>query len=205
MKETMKNTKQQILYVALDLFSKRGYSAVSIRDIGKIVGIKESTIYYHFENKQDIFQELLKLFEQITNEKPEKFNTELDKIKKIEKEAFINVGIGILTNYLLQEQILKFIRMLMIEQHVNDEAATLYKRILFEFPIKHNSEVFQTLIEREYFRNADADYIALEYYSPIFFIFQRYFASGEITDKNLQKAMKELRTHLHYFYDKYSI
>lgn len=201
----MKNTKQQILYVALDLFSKRGYSAVSIRDIGKIVGIKESTIYYHFENKQDIFQELLKLFEQITNEKPEKFNTELDKIKKIEKEAFINVGIGILTNYLLQEQILKFIRMLMIEQHVNDEAATLYKRILFEFPIKHNSEVFQTLIEREYFRNADADYIALEYYSPIFFIFQRYFASGEITDKNLQKAMKELRTHLHYFYDKYSI
>ena len=46
----MNYTKQQIFEVSLDLFSKKGYSAVSIRDICKYVQIKESSIYYHFKN-----------------------------------------------------------------------------------------------------------------------------------------------------------
>ena len=55
MKKRAGNTKDRILEIALDLFSKRGFSAVSIRDISSTVGIKESTIYYYFTNKQDIF------------------------------------------------------------------------------------------------------------------------------------------------------
>ena len=51
-------TKESIEQVALDMFSKRGYHAVSIRDIGKAVGIKESSIYYHFKNKQAIMDSL---------------------------------------------------------------------------------------------------------------------------------------------------
>ena len=51
----MNTTKERILDVSLELFSQRGYSAVSIRDICKGVGIKESSVYYHFENKQNIF------------------------------------------------------------------------------------------------------------------------------------------------------
>jgi AcrR family transcriptional regulator len=205
MKAAIKNTKQEILDTALNLFSQRGYSAVSIRDIGSIVGIKESTIYYHFKNKQDIFKELLKIFQEITNAKPERFNKELAKITKVEEEAFIVVGMDILTNYLLNNQILKFIRMLMIEQHVNEEAADLYKRVLFEVPLKHNYQVFQVLIQMGCFKASDANYLALEYYSPIFLIFQRYFASGEVTAENLHKATKELRVHLKNFYDKYNL
>ncbi len=56
------DTKERILQVALDLFSQKGYSAVSIRDICKLVEIKESTIYYHFQNKQDIFDTLTERF-----------------------------------------------------------------------------------------------------------------------------------------------
>ena len=44
----MNETKQKILDVALDLFSQNGFSAVSIRDICKVVDIKESSVYYHF-------------------------------------------------------------------------------------------------------------------------------------------------------------
>ena len=59
----MNETKQKILDVSLDLFSQKGFSAVSIRDICKSVGIKESSVYYHFKNKQSIFNELLQRFE----------------------------------------------------------------------------------------------------------------------------------------------
>ena len=46
------NTKEKILDVSLSMFSTSGYEAVSIRDICRTVGIKESSIYYHFKNKQ---------------------------------------------------------------------------------------------------------------------------------------------------------
>lgn len=63
----MKETKQKILDAALNLFSQKGFSAVSIRDICKVVDIKESSIYYHFQNKQAILEELLQYFESIAN------------------------------------------------------------------------------------------------------------------------------------------
>ena len=55
----MGDTKQKILEVSLDLFSQKGFSAVSIRDICAQVKIKESSVYYHFKNKQAIFDELI--------------------------------------------------------------------------------------------------------------------------------------------------
>ena len=64
----MNTTKERILDVSLELFSQRGYSAVSIRDICKGVGIKESSVYYHFENKQNIFDVLLDRFSEIAKE-----------------------------------------------------------------------------------------------------------------------------------------
>lgn len=64
----MSNTKQKILDVSLDLFSRKGFSAVSIRDICAQVMIKESSVYYHFKNKQAIFDELLYHFEQVATD-----------------------------------------------------------------------------------------------------------------------------------------
>ena len=52
------NTKDRILETALSMFSEHGYDPVSIRDICGAVGIKESTVYYHFKNKQDILDSL---------------------------------------------------------------------------------------------------------------------------------------------------
>ena len=45
---------------ALNLFSVKGYDPVSVRDIAYAVGIKESSLYNHFKNKQDIFDSILR-------------------------------------------------------------------------------------------------------------------------------------------------
>ena len=84
-------TKQLILDVALNLFSERGYSAVSIRDICGRVGIKESTIYYHFKNKQDIFDTLCKDFITTSYAIPEKFAVEMAKTTSVSRDSFIKV------------------------------------------------------------------------------------------------------------------
>ena len=199
------NRKQQIQGTALDLFSQKGFSAVSIRDICGMVGIKESTIYYHFANKQDIFQALLQEIEEISRTLQEAFGQAIAKVQAVEEEPFVMVGLSFLNSYLLDEQILKFIRMLMIEQHVNEEAAQLYRRILFEAPLTQNAAVFRILMRMGCFAQGDSAYLAEEYYAPIFLIFQRYFSSGEVTPEKKSEATRQLAIHLRCFYRKYSI
>ena len=47
-------TKAEIIKKATDLFYKHGFVKASIRDIVKAVGITNSTVYIHFENKDEI-------------------------------------------------------------------------------------------------------------------------------------------------------
>ena len=54
-----RNTKELILLEALKLFADKGYEGVSVRDIAAEVGIRQSSLYKHFESKQDIFNTLV--------------------------------------------------------------------------------------------------------------------------------------------------
>ena len=47
-------TKQKILQVSTTLFSELGYKGTSVRKIAKNVGIRESAIYNHYKNKEEI-------------------------------------------------------------------------------------------------------------------------------------------------------
>ncbi len=49
------NSRQKILDVAVHLFSKSGFSNVSIREIATAADIKSASLYYHFPNKQSIY------------------------------------------------------------------------------------------------------------------------------------------------------
>lgn len=53
------DTKQKILEKALELFSARGYDAVSVGEIAKAVGIKAPSLYNHFPSKQAIFDAIV--------------------------------------------------------------------------------------------------------------------------------------------------
>lgn len=61
-KHPRSNTREQILAVSLDLFSNNGYSATSVRQIAQNVGVRESSIYNHFQNKEDILKTVLNDF-----------------------------------------------------------------------------------------------------------------------------------------------
>ena len=46
-----RNTKELILLEALKLFADKGYEGVSVRDIAAEVGIRQSSLYKHFDRK----------------------------------------------------------------------------------------------------------------------------------------------------------
>jgi len=52
-------TKEKILKHALKLFATKGYKATTVRDIAGAVGIKQSALYNHFKNKDEILETLI--------------------------------------------------------------------------------------------------------------------------------------------------
>ena len=50
--------RQEILLVASDLFARRGYDAVGVRQIADAAGILGGSLYHHFPSKRDLYVEV---------------------------------------------------------------------------------------------------------------------------------------------------
>ena len=55
-------TRNRILDVTTELIAQKGFSAVSMRDIAKKVGIQMSSIYYYYESKGALLEDILERF-----------------------------------------------------------------------------------------------------------------------------------------------
>lgn len=50
------STSEKILEAAMSLFSEKGYEAVTTKQISKVAGVSEMTIFRHFKNKRNLFE-----------------------------------------------------------------------------------------------------------------------------------------------------
>ena len=88
------STEEKIFKTAVDLFSQKGFHAVSIREIARNVGIKESSIYNHYASKDKILETIFDYYQNqmdktdLSEEKMEK------KIKSISFEEFWTKGLS---------------------------------------------------------------------------------------------------------------
>ena len=67
--EKSERSRRQVLDVALQLFSHRGYRGTTVRDIANEAGISTGNVYHHFPDKEAIFRSLLEEFWKITETK----------------------------------------------------------------------------------------------------------------------------------------
>jgi AcrR family transcriptional regulator len=88
------NRKDEIIQTATKLFKKKGYSAVTMRDIAKSMGIKAASLYNHINSKQDILTTIIiSLAEEFTNGMNQILNSELNSIEKVNKIITLHVQI----------------------------------------------------------------------------------------------------------------
>jgi AcrR family transcriptional regulator len=72
-------TRQRILAIAADLFSRQGYTGTTIADIARELGTTTAALYYHFPSKADILGGLLaepltaytRIIESLDSDQPE--------------------------------------------------------------------------------------------------------------------------------------
>lgn len=197
----MNDTKQRILNAALDLFSQKGFSAVSIRDICKVVDIKESSVYYHFKNKQAIFDELLKYFETKAGELMLQLEQALTTTPKIiEGNFFEKTCDCFFEKYLMDEYCNKIMRLLSIEHFSNNEIQKIYDYWIFDKPLNFQAKVFSSLMAIGIIKPANSKYLAMKFYSPIFLFMQRWLFCGTLTDECKQIFRENAYEHINNFF-----
>lgn len=197
----MNETKEKITAVSLELFSRKGYSSVSIRDICKQVGIKESTVYYHFENKQAIFDEILSRFQIKATDMMNFFASSMSADSSALDDKFsIEVCNWFFEKYLMDDFCNKVMRLMLIEQFNNENVRKAYDYWMFTKPLEFQGSIFQMLIDRGVLPDTDSEYVAMQYYAPIFFFAQKWLFSGSLSDENKNAFRKDAYKHIQYFF-----
>ncbi|MGN1393081.1 MAG: TetR family transcriptional regulator [Succinivibrionaceae bacterium] len=59
-REEAQKTKESIMDIALDIFCEKGYEKTNLSDIAKRANVTRGAIYWHFENKDELFIEIWK-------------------------------------------------------------------------------------------------------------------------------------------------
>lgn len=54
----VKRTREKILNSAVEIFSQKGFQASTIREIARLAGVNDLTVYRHFESKEKLFAEM---------------------------------------------------------------------------------------------------------------------------------------------------
>lgn len=197
-------TKENIINSSLDLFSTGGYEAVSMREIARKVGIRESSIYKHFKGKHEILDGIViqckEKIEQIfmkLNVPGGVYGTDMKIYGEMTVEEVAKLCCKVFFAQLHDEEIVKFKRLLTIEQYKNEELGNIYREIFIERPITYQKKVFEFLIKTGFFYDADSEILVLEFFSPFFMIQHRYVDDIEKQKDLLMKHTKYfLTTHI---------
>ena len=167
------NTKEQILDVALDLFSIRGYEATSISQIADAVGLRKASLYSHFASKQDILDtlvdELTKEFDQHSIFTKVDWD---DPVFTEDKKGMTAEAVGAMVKgqirYIVHDpKISKVRKLFTIEQFQNEKLKSLQSKHSYEDILKYNIGLMNFLIREGILRDDDSEIMAAQFAWPI--------------------------------------
>lgn len=196
-------TKDKILIEALSLFSVSGFSGVSVRDIAKAVGIRESAIYKHYKNKQELFDTIVEVsagrIDSLQEELISKFNHNVNTKEVFPISIIQEIYCNIFLFYLTDDVLSKFRRMMTIEHLKDNELNRKFKDMFIEKTLSYQSEVFRNLINEGKVNGTNPDIMAIHFYSPIFMLFFRY----DFEDDKIDDALNLIKKHIQEFFRLY--
>lgn len=194
------DTKKKIIEVSLALFAQKGFDGVSVREIAKEVGVRESALYKHYKNKEDILDKIIE--EMISNIRngyelrhvPETLTEGVaEGYRNISEEQLCEMSWSIFKMFTEEPKLSNFRRLLMREQFHNKTFAKYYDKFFIEGVIESQAKTFLQLVDSGLFRKADERIIALHFYGPIMLLFQQYDCEPEKKDEIKEMLFKHVR------------
>ena len=198
-------TKQEILNMALELFSVQGYEATSISQLAEAVGIRKASLYSHFENKQAILDELLKTtLEQYEQHsifaKADWDDPEFTKDKEdITPELAVRMCVGQLRYILHDPQISRARKMLTIEQFRNEQMAQLQTKQSYTDVMRYFTGLVRFLIRQGRLADSDPEIMAAQLCMPV----SVWLNLCDREPEREEEAMQLIERHIRQFFELY--
>lgn len=191
------NTKEHILKASLELFARKGFEGVSVREIAREVGVRESALYKHYQNKVDILHKIIeemkmRIYEAYTlNKVPDVMQKEVSEgYKELSDEQICDMSWKLFQLYTKDPMISSFRKLLMREQFNNETFAAYYNEFFLKGVVNKQSVTFLQLVKGGFFHREDERVIALQFYGPILLLFQQYDCEPE-----QEEVIKEMLYH----------
>ena len=199
------NTKEKIFDVSLDLFSKKGYDSVSLREIADEVGIKKSSIYSHYSSKEailmDIFEYFTDFFEynELINSKDLLLTADNDILLE-NPELFYHKGSEAIKVMVSEERNLKIWKLIFIQMHYNENIRIFFQNEILAKPLQFWNGFFTILKEKGIIRkDCNPKLLAKEYYSfPIYLLFEICAKYDDIPQSCLDNFFNEAEEHIKF-------
>ena len=185
----MGNRKEEILIVALHLFARDGYEAVSVSQIAGELDMTKGALYRHYKSKRDIFDSIVKRMEQQDSEQARENEVPEESIEKTPEEYqnvsfddFVEYSKSMFEYWTEDDFASSFRKMLTIEQFRSEEMQKLYQQYLVSGPAGYVKDLFKNM------KIKDPEENAVKFYANMFFYYSVYDGA---TDKTKAKCQFE--------------
>ena len=195
-------TKDKILKVALKLFSTKGYKATTVRDIAGVMGVKQSALYNHFKNKDEILETLIR------NLTSSAIVTLFDgkDVQELHKEGKTLLA-GIARTFKLIGFDAKneaLYRLLMQELFRNAQIREIYNEHFYQENVKKLSGLFFGMMQDDMIKSSDPLLLANEFFAPLFF-YQMQVILLKLDKKSTSSVVSMFEKHVDLFWDNIKI
>ena len=172
----MGNRKEEILIVALHLFARDGYEAVSVSQIAGELDMTKGALYRHYKSKRDIFDCIVQRMEQQDSEQARQNEVPEESIEKVPEEYqnvsvedFVGYSKSMFEYWTEDDFASSFRKMLTLEQFRNEEMQNLYQQYLVSGPAEYVKDLFKNME----IKNPEEE--AVKFYANMFFYYSRYY------------------------------
>ncbi|CAM3039090.1 helix-turn-helix domain-containing protein [Paenibacillus sediminis] len=190
--------KNKIIDAAIQLFSEKGFSSVSIRDITREVNIKESSLYNHFSSKDELLKTIFYNFRMETA-KIMPPTEQLDSILAImSPKQFLEKGFQNFKEHISNPSMEKIWRIMYLEQYRNPLAREIYLQDIVENTLHFLEIVFDKLILLKRIKPDSPAMLAAEYQYPLFSMIE-VFMMLRIDQKDTTDIESRMADHIEFF------
>lgn len=189
----MGNRKEEILIVALHLFARDGYEAVSVSQIAGELDMTKGALYRHYKSKRDIFDCIVQRMEQQDseqarqNEVPEESIEKVpEEYQKVSVEDFVGYSKSMFEYQTEDDFASSFRKMLTIEQFRSEEMQNLYQQYLVSGPVEYVKELFKNMKIKNPEENA------VKFYANMFFYYSMYDGAADKAKSQFEQMMGKI-------------
>ena len=160
-----KDTKERILLAALEMFSQNGYAGTNIRELAASLDMGKSSIYRHFESKEEIWNTLL---DRMIAYYAERFGS-ADHLPPVPNslEGLVEMTMRMVQFTVQDEKIIMTRKVLSIEQFRDDRARALASKHFLTGLTEMFAPVFAGMMEKGLLKRDDPALLAFAYTAPI--------------------------------------